>query len=37
MTVVMMQGVDKFFKTLASLASSSEFPNAKSENNWPKL
>jgi hypothetical protein len=29
--------VDKFFKTLAKLASSSVFSLAKSENNWPKL
>jgi hypothetical protein len=31
------RGVDKFFKTLAKLASSSEFSLAKSENNWPGL
>jgi hypothetical protein len=28
--------VNKFFKTLAKLASSSVFSLAKSENNWPK-
>jgi hypothetical protein len=31
------RGVDKFFKTLARLASSSEFSLAKSENNSPKI
>jgi hypothetical protein len=31
------RGVDKFFKTLAKLASSSVFLLAKSENNWPKI
>jgi hypothetical protein len=31
------RGVDKFFKTLAKLASSSVFSLAKSENNWPKI
>jgi hypothetical protein len=30
------RGVDKVFKTLAKLASSSELLLAKSENNWPK-
>jgi hypothetical protein len=30
-------GVDTFFKTLASLASSKEFLLAKSENNWLKI
>jgi hypothetical protein len=29
--------VDKFFKTLAKLASSSVFSLTKSENNWPKI
>jgi hypothetical protein len=29
--------VDKFFKTLAKLASSSVFSLAKSENHWPKI
>jgi hypothetical protein len=29
--------MDKFFKTLAKLASSSAFLLAKSENNWPKM
>jgi hypothetical protein len=32
-----IRGVDKFFKTLAKLATSSVFSLAKSENNWPKL
>jgi hypothetical protein len=31
------RGVDKFFKTLAKLASGSIFPLAKSENKWPKI
>jgi hypothetical protein len=31
-----LRGVEKFSKTLASLASSSVFLLAKSENNWPK-
>jgi hypothetical protein len=31
------RGVDKFFKTLAKLARSSQFSLAKSENNWPKI
>jgi hypothetical protein len=31
------KGVDKFFKTLAKLESSSVFSLAKSENNWPKI
>jgi hypothetical protein len=31
------RGVDKFFKTLARLASSSEFLLAKLENNWQKF
>jgi hypothetical protein len=31
------KGVDKFFKTLAKLASSSEFSLTKSENNRPKI
>jgi hypothetical protein len=31
------RGVDKFFKTLAKLVSSSVFILAKSENNWPKI
>jgi hypothetical protein len=31
-----MRDVDKFFKTLAKLASSSVSSLAKSENNWPK-
>jgi hypothetical protein len=30
------RGVDKFFKTLAKLASNSVFLLVKSENNWPK-
>jgi hypothetical protein len=30
-------GVISFFKTLAKVASSSEFSLAKSENNWPKI
>jgi hypothetical protein len=30
------RGVNKFFKTLAKLASSLVFSLAKSENNWPK-
>jgi hypothetical protein len=30
-------GVDKFFKTLAKLASCSVISLAKSDNNWPKL
>jgi hypothetical protein len=29
--------VNKFFKTLAKLVSSSGFPHAKSENNWPQI
>jgi hypothetical protein len=29
--------VDKFSKTFAKLASSSEFSLAKSENNWPQI
>jgi hypothetical protein len=29
--------VDKFFKTLSKLASSSVFLLGKSENNWPKI
>jgi hypothetical protein len=29
--------VDKLFKTLAKLASSSEYLLAKSENNWPNV
>jgi hypothetical protein len=29
--------VDKFFKTLAKLASSSVFSLSKSENNWQKI
>jgi hypothetical protein len=32
-----ISGVDKFFKTLAKLASSEEFSLAKSENNWPNI
>jgi hypothetical protein len=32
-----LRGVDKFFKTLAKLASSSAFSLAKSENKWPHL
>jgi hypothetical protein len=31
------RGVDKFFKTIAKLASSSEILLAKSGNNWPKI
>jgi hypothetical protein len=31
------RGVDKFFKTLAKLASSLDFSLAKSENNWSKI
>jgi hypothetical protein len=31
------RGVDKFFKTLAKLASSSVVLLAKSESNWPKI
>jgi hypothetical protein len=31
------RGLDKFFKTLAKLASSSVFSLTKSENNWPKI
>jgi hypothetical protein len=31
------RGVDKFFKTLAKLAISSEFSLSKSENDWPKI
>jgi hypothetical protein len=31
------KGVNKFFKTLAKLASSLVFSLAKSENNWPKI
>jgi hypothetical protein len=31
------RGVDKVFKTLAKLVSSSVFFLAKSENNWPKI
>jgi hypothetical protein len=30
-------GVNKFFKTLATLASRSGFSLAKSENNWQKI
>jgi hypothetical protein len=33
-SVTLGMGVDKFFKTLAKLASSSEYLLAKSENNW---
>jgi hypothetical protein len=33
----LVRGVDKFFKTLAKLASSSEFLLTRSENNWPKI
>jgi hypothetical protein len=32
----MLRGVDKFFKTLAKLASSLVFSLAKSEINWQK-
>jgi hypothetical protein len=35
-TSVTYRGVDKFFKTLAKLASSSVFSLAKSESNWQK-
>jgi hypothetical protein len=31
------RGEDKFFKTLAKLASSVVFSLAKSENNWPQI
>jgi hypothetical protein len=31
------RGVNKFLKTFATLASSSVFSLAKSENNWPKI
>jgi hypothetical protein len=33
----MSRGVNKFFKTLAKVASISEFSLAKSENNWPNI
>jgi hypothetical protein len=31
------RGVDKFFKTLAKVASRPIFLLAKTENNWPKI
>jgi hypothetical protein len=34
---IFCRGEDKFFKTLAKLASCSEFSHTKSENDWPKL
>jgi hypothetical protein len=34
--LVYSRGVDKFFKTLAKLASSPALSLAKTENNWPK-
>jgi hypothetical protein len=36
-SVTLGRGVDKVFKTLAKLASSSEYLLAKSENNWPNM
>jgi hypothetical protein len=35
--MMIIRGVDKFFKTLVNLASSSEFSLTKSENNWPPM
>jgi hypothetical protein len=34
---ILIRGADKYFKTLAKLASTSIFSLAKSENNWPKI
>jgi hypothetical protein len=31
------RGVEKFFKTLAKLASRPAFSLTKTENNWPKI